>query len=210
MPSLTRLCQRLSRSHPKVAVYPIVADFLESVDLPQATASLWRLGFFPGSTIGNLDPAEAAHFLRLARHTLGPRALFLIGADLRKDPSVLLPAYDDAAGVTAAFNRNVLIRLNREAEAEFDPREFAHSAIWNEKKSRIEMHLVSLRTQTVLVAGHRIAFACGETIHTENSYKYTPQEVTEIAAQAGWWRRAMWTDPRRLFALYLFDADTPP
>src|SRR6201999_4524468 len=121
------------------------------------------------------DPAEAQRFLRQVRDTLGSGAKFLIGVDLRKDPAVLLAAYDDAAGVTAAFNRNILVRLNREAGADFDPHAFAHRAVWNDAESRIEMHLVSLREQAVRVDGHVVHFARGETIHTENSYKYAPE-----------------------------------
>jgi dimethylhistidine N-methyltransferase len=167
-----------------------------------------RLGFFPGSTIGNLDPGEARRFLALARNTLGLRSRFLVGADLHKDPSVLLPAYDDAAGVTAAFNRNLLVRLNREAAADFEVAMFAHRAVWNDEESRIEMHLVSRIDQTVRIAGQHIRFGRGETIHTENSYKHTPERFTSIAADAGWHCQAMWTDPARLFALYLLEPRT--
>ncbi len=116
---------------------------------------------------------------------------------------MLLPAYADAAGVTAAFNRNILVRLNREAGAEFDVESFVHRAVWNDDESRIEMHLVSRKNQAVRVAGQPIRFARGETIHTENSYKHTPERFTAIAGDAGWHCRAMWTDPARLFALYL-------
>jgi uncharacterized SAM-dependent methyltransferase len=128
-----------------------------------------------------------------------------VGADLHKDPSILLPAYDDAAGITAAFNRNILLRLNGEAGAEFDVEAFAHRAVWNDEESRIEMHLVSCKDQIVRVAGQRIRFARGETIHTENSYKHTGERFSAIARNAGWHCQAMWTDPARLFALYLLE-----
>ncbi|HTW71829.1 MAG TPA: L-histidine N(alpha)-methyltransferase [Acetobacteraceae bacterium] len=203
MPALQRMRARLARSHPHLAVHPVAADFTDPVTLPRAVATMPRLGFFPGSTIGNLDPADAARFLALARRTLGNGAKFLVGADLRKDPSLLLPAYDDSAGVTAAFNRNILVRLNREAGANFDTTAFAHRAVWNDPESRIEMHLVSREAQTVSIAGHAIRFARGETIHTENSYKYTAERFAAIAEGAGWQCAASWTDPAQLFALFL-------
>jgi L-histidine Nalpha-methyltransferase len=208
MPALLRMRARLALSHPGLAVYPIVGDFMHPVRLPTALADRPLLGFFPGSTIGNLDPAEAAGFLSLACRTLGTRSRFLVGADLRKDPSVLLPAYDDAAGVTAAFNRNLLVRLNREADADFDVEAFSHRAVWNDEESRIEMHLVSSKDQVVHIAGQTIRFVSGETIHTENSYKYTQERFTAIAGGAGWQCHAMWTDPARLFALYLLEPRT--
>jgi dimethylhistidine N-methyltransferase len=208
MPELLRMRERLAVSHPRLAVHPIAVDFMDPVRLPAAVADMPRLGFFPGSTIGNLDPTDASRFLALARATLGTRSLFLVGADLHKDPSVLLPAYDDAAGVTAAFNRNVLVRLNREAKANFDVMAFAHRAVWNDEESRIEMHLVSRKEQTVQIAGQQIRFVRGETIHTENSYKHTPERFTAIAGDAGWHCRSMWTDPNRLFALYLLEPRT--
>jgi len=167
-----------------------------------------RLGFFPGSTIGNLDREETRHFLALAHTTLGSNARFLIGADLWKDPSVLLPAYDDSAGVTAAFNRNVLVRLNREARADFDIDAFAHRVVWDDAESRIEMHLVSRRDQVVRIDGHRVPFTRGETIHTENSYKHTAEQFLAIAESAGWVCRQQWTDPARLFSLYLLEPVT--
>ena len=201
--ALAALATRLRRSRPKLAVHPVVADFLAPFALPRAVATMPRTGFFPGSTIGNLEPGEAHSFLATARQTLGGGARFLIGVDLRKDPAILLPAYDDAQGVTAAFNLNLLRRLNREAGADFDLDAFAHRATWNLAEGRIEMHLVSLRPQAVRVAGHRIAFAAGETIHTENSYKHTEAGFQALAASAGWRPARVWTDPARLFSLHL-------
>lgn len=208
MPALLRMRERLATSHPGLAVYPIAVDFMDPVKLPTPLADRPLLGFFPGSTIGNLDPSEAGRFLALARSTLGTGSRFLVGADLRKDPSVLLPAYDDDAGVTAAFNTNLLVRLNREAGADFDVDAFTHRALWNDAESRIEMHLVSRRDQAVSIAGQVIRFTRGETIHTENSYKYTPARFAAIVGEAGWQCRAMWTDPARLFALYLLEPST--
>jgi len=207
MPALQQMRARLAASHPHLAVHPVTADFTDPVKLPRAVASMPRLGFFPGSTIGNLDPEDATRFLALARTTLGGQARFLVGVDLRKDPSLLLPAYDDAAGVTAAFNRNILVRLNREAGADFELAAFAHRAVWNDADSRIEMHLVSGKQQIVSIGGHALKFERGETIHTENSYKYTPERFLAIAAEAGWRCTAIWTDPGQLFALFMLRPD---
>lgn len=206
MPALAQMCERLAGAFPWLSVHPVVGDFMGEVTLPAGLAGQPRLGFFPGSTIGNLDPEEARWFLARARGTLGAGAHFLVGVDRRKDPAILLPAYDDAAGVTAAFNRNVLVRLNREAGADFDPDSFAHRAVWNDAESRIEMHLVSVRPQQVSVAGHRIAFDRGETIHTENSYKYGMEAFRALAADAGWRARQFWTDRHGLFAIFLLQA----
>lgn len=189
-------------------VYPVVADFTQPLALPRAVSDLRPFGFFPGSTIGNLDPSEARRFLAQARATLGSDAFFLVGADLRKDPDRLIAAYDDSAGVTAAFNRNLLVRLNREADATFDLDQFAHRALWNDAQGRIEMHLVSLRDQTVRVAGRPIRFARGETIHTENSYKYTETGFAYLAESAGWHVSTYWTDPERLFSIHLLRANS--
>src|SRR5271166_4378423 len=200
----------LLRESERAQVFQVPADFMEVAALPTQVPSLPRLGFFPGSTIGNLDPQEARRFLQAARGALGDQSRFLVGVDLRKDPAILLPAYDDAQGVTAAFNRNLLVRLNREAGADFDLSAFAHRAEWNDELSRIEMHLVSLRDQVVRVAGHAISFASGETIHTENSYKYAPERFAALAEQAGWHSAELWTDPARLFSLHLLEPQRGP
>jgi dimethylhistidine N-methyltransferase len=205
--SLVRLRARLRRDRPDLIVVPIAADFMDPITLPSSLAGRARLGFFPGSTIGNLDPLEATRFLDRVRATLGSDAQFVIGFDLRKDPVRLLAAYDDADGVTAAFNRNLLVRLNREAGADFDLAGFAHRAVWNDAESRIEMHLVSLRAQTVRVAGAMIRFTPGETIHTENSYKYTVAAFADLARAAQWTVAQSWTDPARLFALQLLEPE---
>ncbi|WBV41942.1 L-histidine N(alpha)-methyltransferase [Pseudoroseomonas cervicalis] len=186
---------------PHLAVQPITGNFMEALALPELPGRL--LGFFPGSTIGNLDEAAAIDFLRAARQTLGKGARFLVGVDLPKDPAVLVPAYDDPAGVTAAFNLNLLHRLNREAAAEFDPAGFAHRAVWNEGQSRIEMHLESRRDQRATVAGVELHFAAGETIHTESSHKHAPERFLAMAEAAGWRGEALWTDPQRMFSMHL-------
>ena len=185
---------------------PIVTDFLEPVELPAAMSTKDKFGFFPGSTIGNLDPPNATAFLTRAKATLGTDAKFLVGVDVRKDPAILLPAYDDAQGVTAAFNLNLLTRLNREVGAHFDPLSFRHRAAWNSVEGRIEMHLVSSREQTVLVAGEQIHFSAGETIHTENSYKHTVDSFRSIASSAGWSSDTVWTDKLSMFSLHLLVA----
>ena len=210
VPQLEQMRNRLRRRRPDLLVCLVPADFMEVAALPTQVPSLPRLGFFPGSTIGNLDPQEARRFLQAARGALGDQSRFLVGVDLRKDPEILLPAYDDAQGVTAAFNRNLLVRLNREAGADFDLSAFAHRAEWNDELSRIEMHLVSLRDQVVRVAGHAISFASGETIHTENSYKYAPERFAALAEQAGWHSAELWTDPARLFSLHLLEPQRGP
>jgi len=205
VPSLARLRARLRRNRPDLAVVPIATDFMDTVTLPASLSGLARIGFFPGSTIGNLDPISAIRFLDRARATLGRGARFLIGFDLRKDAARLIAAYDDADGVTAAFNRNLLARLNREAEADFNPGAFAHRAVWNEAESRIEMHLVSLREQSARLAGRLIRFVRDETIHTENSYKHTIESFAALASAAHWSVVRSWTDSARLFAIQLLE-----
>jgi len=199
--ALDEMRRRLAASRPQLTVVPIVADFMEPLRLP--LLGRHRLGFFPGSTIGNLDPDAAVRFLSTARTSIGPGSWFLLGADLRKRPEILLPAYNDAAGVTAAFNLNLLRRLNREAGADFDLRRFRHKALWNDGQSRIEMHLISCRDQIVHLAGQKIALAEAESIHTENSYKFSRHTIAAIAGAAGWELRRVWTDPGNLFGIFL-------
>ena len=164
-----------------------------------------RIGFFPGSTIGNFTRAEAREFLAGAARLLKGGGL-LIGVDLVKDPAILHAAYNDSAGVTAAFNRNLLVRANREAAANFDLARFAHYAPYNVEKRRIEMYLVSTAAQLVRVCGRPIAFAEGEAIHTESSHKYTIEDFRTLAAQAGFAPRAVWCDPDRLFSIHWLEA----
>ncbi|HEX4160321.1 MAG TPA: ergothioneine biosynthesis protein EgtB [Rhizomicrobium sp.] len=188
---------RTKRDYPNLVVQPVGADFLVPLSRPADLGKRPVLGFFPGSTIGNLTDAEAEKFLRNSRAFLGENAQFLVGIDLAKDVDVLLRAYDDAEGVTAAFNLNLLVRINRELGASFDLSAFAHRAVWNATESRIEMHLVSARDQSVMVRGRCFDFAAGETIHTENSRKYTLKQFAAIAARAGWSVERSWssTDP---------------
>jgi uncharacterized SAM-dependent methyltransferase len=227
-PALQAMRERLADRRPDLAVAPLTADFMRPIVLPERRTERAIMGFFPGSTIGNLEPGPAVAFLRRARVTLrsntprdtgsdtggdagrdtsratgGGATRFLLGFDICQDPERLIPAYDDAAGVTALFNRNLLTRLNREAGATFDPNDFAHRAIWNPTESRIEMHLVSRAARTVMLAGQPIHFARGETIHTENSYKYAPERMRAMVEAAGWSLQQAWTDPDGLFALWL-------
>jgi dimethylhistidine N-methyltransferase len=200
--ALCALADRLKRSRPELAVLPLTADFLRPQPLPpEAKAPFF--GFFPGSTIGNLEPEPAVEFLRGVRAAFGAGELFLIGFDLQKQEEILLAAYNDSAGLTAAFNRNLLARLNREAGANFMIDGFAHRAIWNANESRIEMHLVSLIAQKVTIAGREILFRAGESIHTENCYKYTLAGFSALAERAGWEMFRFWTDPDAMFALAL-------
>ena len=200
--ALDDMAQRLAGSHPWLKVAPVCGDFLRRLTLPPIVDGMPKFGFFPGSTIGNLDPATAVGFLRLLRDALGARSWLIVGADVRKSPDLLVPAYDDAQGITAAFNINVLRRLNREAGADFDLTRFAHRAIWNDAESRIEMHLESLRDQTVHVGGVPVHFRLGETIHTENSYKHALPALRAMAADAGWETVRTWTDPDGLYAIH--------
>jgi L-histidine N-alpha-methyltransferase len=194
---------RVASAHPGLPVLPVVADFTLPFSLPKRLGAAPRLGFFPGSTIGNFEPEGAVAFLRRARTTLGSGSRMLLGADLVKAPAVLEAAYDDAAGVTAAFDLNLLHRLNREAGADFDVAAFRHRAIWNTALERVEMHLVAQREQVARLAGRVIRFAAGETIHTESSHKYRPERLAELAAAAGWRVEQRWTDPRALFSVWL-------
>jgi dimethylhistidine N-methyltransferase len=162
-----------------------------------------RAGFFPGSTIGNLEPQEALAFLRQAGQILGAGALFVIGVDLVKDEDVLHEAYNDSAGVTAKFNRNLLVRINRELGANFDLARFEHHAFFNREQHRIEMHLASLERQRVRVCGASIEFRAGETIHTESSYKYSIASFQKLARGAGWSPLAAWTDADNYFSVHV-------
>jgi dimethylhistidine N-methyltransferase len=189
--------ERLAREFPWLDIVPVNGDFSRPIELPRARAR--RVVYFPGSTIGNLTPEEAHAFLSMTR---GQASRMLVGVDLRKDANVLHAAYNDSRRVTAAFNLNLLARINRELGADFDLKQFAHYAFYNAAAGRIEMHLVSLSQQTVRIGRHRFAFAPGESIHTENSYKYSVEGFRALAAQAGFSARKIWTDREGLFALH--------
>ncbi len=194
--------ERLSLRFPALDVHPVVGDFRADLALPADLEHRPRLGFFPGSTIGNFAPDEAADLLRGMAASLGETGRLVLGVDLRKDPARLIPAYNDASGVTAAFNLNLLTRANRELGADFDLGAFEHEAIFNAGKSRIEMHLVSKRPQTVSLLGRRFEFRRGESIHTENSHKYSIADFGDMARGAGWTPRRVWTDDQQLFSVH--------
>lgn len=193
----------LAADYPDIAVLPVCADFTRTFRLPRALPECPRVGFFPGSTIGNFHPHEAVRLLAGFAARLGRGGRLLIGADLKKDERILHAAYDDAQGVTAAFNRNLLVRINRELGGTFDPAAFAHRAVYDARTGRVEMHLVSPSAHSVRVAGRTFRFAAGETIHTENSYKYSVEDFHAIAAAAGWRPEAVWIDPAQLFSVHL-------
>jgi len=197
---------RLRRDYPRLRVEPVCADYMALASLPADVNDAPRLGFFPGSTIGNLEPAEATSFLRRARRLLGDRGALVLGVDLKKDPRLLHDAYNDAAGITAAFTLNLLRRMNRELGANFDTARFAHEAFYNPAAGRIEIYIRSLADQSVTVAGRTFAFAAGERVHTEYSYKYDEADIAALAASAGFTIDRTWTDPDRLFAVVYLEA----
>ena len=189
----------LKAQFPGVVCEPLVADFTKPESMRKLrqvlAATRKKVGFFPGSTIGNFTPPEATLFLRQAADALGPGALLVIGVDSTTDPEVLVPAYDDARGVTAEFNLNLLTRINRELGGDFHLAGFRHEARYNREQGRIEMHIVSRGEQQVSVLGKHFHFAPGETIHTENSYKYGEQKFEQLAGAAGWRELAKWMEP---------------
>jgi dimethylhistidine N-methyltransferase len=195
----------LRAEFPGLDVQPVVADYTQSLVLPPASGQGRRIGFFPGSTLGNFTPDEALAFLRSAAGALRGGAL-LLGADLVKDPHVLHAAYNDAQGVTAAFNLNLLARANRELGANFVLPQFAHYAFYNAPLQRIEMHLVSRVQQSVAFAGERFTFEEGEALHTENSCKFTIAGLRDLAQRAGFRPGPVWTDPDRLFSVHWLHA----
>jgi dimethylhistidine N-methyltransferase len=192
---LAHVAAELAADYPGVPVRPVCADYTGAVHVPDLPRRARRVAFFPGSTIGNFHPTEAAAFLRRVRRTVGPDGALVLGVDRRKDARVLEAAYDDAAGVTAAFNRNVLTRLNRELGADFDLARFRHRAVWNDAASRIEMHLESVDAQVVHVAGEAVRFARGETVWTESSYKYDRPRLDRLVVEGGFEPTRLWTDP---------------
>ncbi|MGB3290479.1 MAG: L-histidine N(alpha)-methyltransferase [Burkholderiaceae bacterium] len=204
---LAACARRLKADYPGLALHPIVGDYTADIAWPDAEErpAGRRFGFFPGSTLGNLDPPQALDFLKHARRLLRGGAL-LLGVDLIKQPSILHAAYNDGSGTTAAFNLNVLDRANRELGTDFDLRQFAHAAFYNAPLRRVEMHLVSLRTQTINLGTECHTLAEGETLHTECSYKYTVQGLQSMARLAGLRPSAAWVDADRLFSLHWLEA----
>jgi dimethylhistidine N-methyltransferase len=197
--------KELETERPQIPVFPVVADICTRFALPEAAQTAPdRVGFFPGSTIGNFESHEAAAFLRNAGDILGDGAVLIIGVDLIKAPEILNSAYNDKKGVTARFNKNLLVRMNRELGANFKLETFEHHAFYNRERNRIEMHLASLKRQKVRVAGETIDFRAGETIHTENSYKYSIESLNALAGGVGWTQIQAWTDPKNYFGVVAY------
>jgi L-histidine Nalpha-methyltransferase len=211
-PQLLQSTQRLRTMFPAMRMQPLRADYtrLSSLALDDF-ASRRRVNFFPGSTIGNSTPEEAVQLLRNVAQLAGSNGALLIGVDCKKSPDLLNAAYNDASGYTAAFNLNLLERMRRELGAQLDLDEFAHYAFYNAALGRIEMHLVSQRRQIIRLGSESFHFEEGETIHTENSYKYTAQEFQQLARESGWHPKMLWTDRDGLFNVhYLSLSDTEP
>jgi dimethylhistidine N-methyltransferase len=191
----------LRKEFPNLNISPVTTDFAQPFDLP-ASLPAARVGFFPGSTIGNFEPHEAAAFLRHVAIILGGGATLIVGTDLQKDNRIINAAYNDAAGITRAFNLNILVRINRELDGKFDLGSFEHHAFYNRERHRIEMHLASNKRQKVRVAGETIEFRAGETIHTESSYKYSVDSFSALARGSGWTTLASWRDPDGYFCVH--------
>ncbi|TDV05521.1 dimethylhistidine N-methyltransferase [Paraburkholderia caballeronis] len=200
--ALQQAAARIARDYPSLRVLPVMVDFTRAVALPSPVGHAPRVGFFPGSTIGNFTPPEAVQLLRTVRSLLGPGGSLIIGVDMVKDPATLVTAYDDAAGVTARFNKNLLARINRELSGDFDLDAFDHRAIWNAPLQRIEMHLVSRIDQLVHVAGRGFAFKAGERLHTESSHKFTVESFGLLAGSAGWAIDQHWLSPEPHVAVF--------
>ena len=201
--------QELAAAYPWLEIHAACTDFTRHMQMPPGAPGGTRVAFFPGSSIGNFDPQGAVGFLQSIAELVGAGGYLLIGVDLKKDRAVLEAAYDDAQGVTARFNLNLLARINRELNADFDLSAWRHKALYNEQSGRIEMHLVSLCAQRVTLEKQVFNFAKGETIHTENSYKYSPDEFIALAARAGFESDDLWMDQNRLFSVHLFRVKTP-
>lgn len=203
--ALAEAARQLEARFPGLPVHPVVADFTEAVALPGLDLPCARrVAFFPGSTIGNFDPPEAVAILRRMARDAGPGGGLVLGLDLPKDAGTLERAYDDARGVTAAFDLNLLARINRELEGDFRLSQFRHRSVWDARLSRVEMHLESVQAQAVRVAGAPFAFREGETIHTESAYKWEPRAFDTLAAIAGWQLERTWADERAWFSVRLY------
>jgi dimethylhistidine N-methyltransferase len=185
-------------------IYPTCADYSHAFPLPDVANGHRRVAFFPGSSVGNFEPDDAVTFLKEIANVVGPGGALLIGVDTKKEPAVLQRAYDDPGGVTAQFNRNLLRHINDALGADFDPAAFDHLARYDAQLGRVEMHLVSSKPQQVNVAGTKVEFAQGEALHTENSYKYAPEEFDVLAQRANFAVQQRWTDAKDWFAVTLY------
>jgi len=199
---------RMQVSHPQINVETLLADFLQPLAMPATFSGMQMVGFLPGSTIGQFSPAVVVHFLENIRCALTAevRACFVIGTDQCRDAGRLLSAYDDSAGISRAFNLNILSHINRLADSDLDPSSFGRKVLWNPREERVEMYLVSRCAQSALIAGHSIRFAEGETIQTGISYKYAKERFLSLAADAGWSSVGFWEDAERLFGIHLLQA----
>ena len=193
--------KRLSRDYPELEVHAVCADFTQQIELPEQCKSDRLVAFFPGSSIGNFEPDDAINLLRDVATMVGKGNKLLIGVDLKKDNAVLDAAYNDAEGITADFNLNLLQRLQQELDVEMDINSFRHHAFYNEQKGRVEMHLVSQCDQQLIIDGESFQLNCDETLHTENSYKYDLTEFEGMAEKAGFGIEQVWTDPQHLFSV---------
>lgn len=203
---LAAAAYRLAERWPTLPILAITADYHDSLELPPTLPPGRRVVFFPGSTLGNFEPMEAQRFLSLLRRLIGPDGGVLIGIDQDKDPALLYKAYNDAAGLTAAFNKNILLHVNRILGANFQPQQFEHRAFYNRTRNCVEMHLYSRCRQAVRIGHTTLTFAAGDSIHTENSYKYSPQQFLQLATVAGLMPRHCWTDRRGWFAVHYLEA----
>jgi L-histidine Nalpha-methyltransferase len=204
---LARSAAALKEKFPLLPVFPVEADFMKPLELPHGVKDAPKLGFFPGSTIGNMVPATAVDLLRAMKGTLGTGAFLLIGMDRLKEEELLVRAYDDAEGVTAKFNLNLLYRINRELDGTIPIEAFRHQAVWNDRMGRIEMHLDAVRDVNFTISGQPFSFRAGETIHTENSHKYGVRDARTLLLAGGWQVVKEWTDPEEQFALILLQAE---
>ncbi len=203
---LKSTARELAGEYPWLPVHAACVDYTHSLPIPQQAPEGPRLLFFPGSSLGNFDPGEAGDFLSLVRNTVGDNGMLLIGVDTKKSELLLNAAYNDAAGMTAAFNLNLLHRMRKELDMDCNPENFEHRAFYNSEAGRIEMHLVSKHKQELRVNGHSFNLEAGESLHTENSYKYAPEEFISLASNSGFKEVSHWMDSDGLFAIYLFEA----
>lgn len=204
---LKKEASKLATEYPWLEVHAVCADFTTPVELPNLESETKRVAFFPGSSIGNFEPEDAVEFLNNVANMVQPNGGLLIGVDLKKDASILTAAYNDSDGQTAAFNLNLLSRINRDLDADFNLDQFDHHAFYNEEKGRVEMHLISTTEQQVNVAGEQFNFRKDETIHTENSYKYNVEEFHQLAKEAGFETPSVWTDTDELFSVHYLELE---
>jgi dimethylhistidine N-methyltransferase len=207
---LVEMARDLAEDFPAMAIYPTCTDFTDTFELPPPVAGMPKAGFFPGSSIGNFDPAGARDFLSRVHGTLGDGARFIVGVDLKKDADILEAAYNDASGITAEFNLNLIRHLGERLDADLDPERFEHRAEYDADTGAIQMFLDVTEPHEVAIGGEVIRFAAGEAIHTEDSFKYDPDEFVTLAEESGFVERGRWLDPRQWFAVFVLEATPDP